>query len=979
MVLASRSTVAFLAILALSSTLEYTQAHSSPWPTITRSEHILNIRHDILPRTAAFAQHRDQPLAKRKISDALAANPDIIARGDTIRLQFSAYNTTFHLYLEPNHDFIHPTANLGDDISLEDIKAFKGVVVDENYSDRKWNRALTTSRDSKQTIEHMLHEEGVHGWARMMIEHDSEDRDSIVLRGAFTMGDDTYHVTSRQHYHIQKRSDDAVPSALSNLVIYRDSDLYKPKNLRRKRGLTEEPACGADMIRPSNRTGVVTNEYYYPPDLTTTVPVLGGFDMSSTPWIGTLKSPLVKRVAGPNPVPPGCPANRVVNYMGVAADCAYVRSYGGTAGARTQILADFNTASGIYESTFNVALGVITLNIESENCPTAVDPDKVWNQDCSTTYGIDQRLSDFSRWRGAAGRANDGAGLWHLMTKCNSGAVVGIAWTKQLCVQKTASQTPSGQSTQYTSGTGVSSITPNEWMVVAHEIGHGFGAAHDCTASTCPPTGGECCPLSTTTCDAGARYIMNPSEQTATKVFSPCSIRTICNTVLGATCLQPPGTRDTSTSQNNICGNGIRETGEDCDCGSPEDCAADPCCDGTTCKFKAGAVCDDLNDSCCQNCQIRSAGTVCRQAISECDVQEVCSGTSATCPPDIRVPNNTPCTGSNNATGLTCANGICTSRDLQCQLQGRPGITKGCGASNSCDLLCNDPGGSALTCMQIPDTYFVDGTSCGFGGNCQGGQCKYSNGIDGVLGWARQHLAIVIPVGIVVGLLLLCCIWSCICSPLFARRRQRKLAVPKPGRRHPSGSVRNSTSAGRRSQGHVGPDGPANQTYQGAQHAGQPPMQQGYSGQPYPSNSMPLPPAPVYHDPATLREDHELQRALAESRREHEARSMNGSSDSRRGVLPPTPTTAAAAAILAMPALAPNPPPVPSPPPMEASPFNTTSSRTGSGQGNAVPVIPNPFEDQPSGQYPYMPTPQVYSPPPVPPPHQQPPYPGGNI
>lgn len=128
-----------------------------------------------MPRTATFAQHRDQPLAKRKFSDTLAANPDIITRGDTIRLQLSAYNTTFHLYLEPNHDFIHPTANLGDDISLDDIKAFKGVVVDENYSDRKWKRALTTSRDSKQTIEHMLHEEGVHGWARMMIEHDPEE------------------------------------------------------------------------------------------------------------------------------------------------------------------------------------------------------------------------------------------------------------------------------------------------------------------------------------------------------------------------------------------------------------------------------------------------------------------------------------------------------------------------------------------------------------------------------------------------------------------------------------------------------------------------------------------------------------------------------------------------------------------------------------------------------------------------------------
>lgn len=41
---------------------------------------------------------------------------------------------------------------------------------------------MTTSRMEKRTIEHMLHEEGVHGWARMMIEHDDnrDNRDNSV-------------------------------------------------------------------------------------------------------------------------------------------------------------------------------------------------------------------------------------------------------------------------------------------------------------------------------------------------------------------------------------------------------------------------------------------------------------------------------------------------------------------------------------------------------------------------------------------------------------------------------------------------------------------------------------------------------------------------------------------------------------------------------------------------------------------------------
>lgn len=150
-------------------------AHSSALPSITRSEHVANLRHEILPRSAPFELHRDQPLAKRNADRQLAARPNIISRDDTIRLQFTAYNTTFHLYLEPNTELIHPEADLGPDLSHEDIKAFKGVVIeDEQYSDHKWKRASTTSRIPKRTVEHMLYEEGVVGWARLMVEHDDD-------------------------------------------------------------------------------------------------------------------------------------------------------------------------------------------------------------------------------------------------------------------------------------------------------------------------------------------------------------------------------------------------------------------------------------------------------------------------------------------------------------------------------------------------------------------------------------------------------------------------------------------------------------------------------------------------------------------------------------------------------------------------------------------------------------------------------------
>ncbi|KAG0344612.1 hypothetical protein BG004_004299, partial [Podila humilis] len=689
--------------------------------------------------------------------------------------------------------------------SQDHFKAFKGVVLqDSDMSSRKWNQAAP-----KRSIEHQLFEDGVVGWARMTIEHDENEYvDSIILRGAFTVDSDTYHVTTRQHYHVQKRSDDHTPSqpssnsnsrsGKSNLVIYRDSDLLQPDTRLKKRAVPLPQSCGTT---PSPFEPVGPHGYYYPPDLTTTLSDSKKFPGSRI--FGILKTGLHKRdiidgdnnssisaetivkVAGPNPVPTGCPTTRMIAYIGVAADCTYVRSYGGLSNARKQIFADFNTASAIYESTFNVALGVKSLVIESMNCPSIPVQGEAWNQECSTNYTINNRLSDFSFWRGQGGRSKDGISLWHLLTKCSSGSILGIAWTKALCQSAAIAQ-----GTDYTSGTAVSSITPHEWLVVAHEIAHGFGAQHDCTETTCETN--TCCPFSDTVCNAADKFIMNPSEQATTKLFSPCSIDSICSTISGRNgkCLQPASSTASTKSQDassNVCGNGLREEGEQCDCGSPEECADDPCCDGTTCRFKGTAVCDDLHDDCCINCQLAPRGLICRSAISSCDIAETCTGTAVNCPPDIMVPDLTVCQGPGNFTGQ-CAKGTCTSRDLQCAQQQRPGITKQCAAAKAgCEFLCNDPSGDENTCMKIPSLSFMDGTVCGNSdtGTCSNGKCVLPGG------WARNHLSIIIPVVCVVVLAIVGGSLGCICL-----RRKRKLA--KVGR--PPGSLstfpsRSSSSA----------------------------------------------------------------------------------------------------------------------------------------------------------------------------------------
>ncbi len=104
-----------------------------------------------------------------------------------------------------------------------------------------------------------------------------------------------------------------------------------------------------------------------------------------------------------------------------------------------------------------------------DRCPTTADPTAPWNVACSDSVTLNDRLSIFSQWRGDKG--DDSAGLWHLMSGCPTGSEVGIAWLMTLCQQAASGSAPS-----VVSGTAVSTAGRTEWQVVAHEIGHNFGA-----------------------------------------------------------------------------------------------------------------------------------------------------------------------------------------------------------------------------------------------------------------------------------------------------------------------------------------------------------------------------------------------------------------------------------------------------------------------------------------------------------------------
>src|SRR5206468_2952896 len=114
-----------------------------------------------------------------------------------------------------------------------------------------------------------------------------------------------------------------------------------------------------------------------------------------------------------------------------------------------------------------------------------------------------------------------------------------------------------------------------------------------------------------------------------------------------------------------VCGNGYVETGEQCDCGpnaTPINC---PCCNITSCLFIGNATCSDQNP-CCHNCHLRSAADnyVCRTSAGECDIAEVCDGSSELCPSDAGKGSGSSCSTSFGA-GY-CYSGNCMNYAQQC-------------------------------------------------------------------------------------------------------------------------------------------------------------------------------------------------------------------------------------------------------------------------------------------------------------------------
>jgi hypothetical protein len=358
---------------------------------------------------------------------------------DIFYIEVEAYGQKYYVHLEPNEDLLHSNIDI-------QIQSGDGLGGQKTLQVKDIGVRLYKGRVFKYHMIRDIHEKGYNspylyqrfdndeevGHARIAI-HKPDDGtplkyqkidEDVTIDGFFTVNGEYFHVKRVETYRSMRRNIDAdLNYGDAKHIIYRDRD-QDFSNKADGNGNNATHYCETRGKLPEGRKNL-------------------------------MRGTLFKRANA------GCPSSKKIMYMGVAADCTYVSNYGGEKGALKQILSNWNQASQLYETSFNVQLGIIQVVLRS------VCGGEAWNRACSDNYQINQRLDDFSQWRGTQ---NADAGLWELMSQCATGPTVGVSWLGAIC--RTNAQ---GNGGGVVSGTGISTIIPNEWLVVAHEIGHSFG------------------------------------------------------------------------------------------------------------------------------------------------------------------------------------------------------------------------------------------------------------------------------------------------------------------------------------------------------------------------------------------------------------------------------------------------------------------------------------------------------------------------
>ncbi|XP_022109880.1 disintegrin and metalloproteinase domain-containing protein 10-like [Acanthaster planci] len=272
--------------------------------------------------------------------------------------------------------------------------------------------------------------------------------------------------------------------------------------------------------------------------------------------------------------------------------------------------------------------------------------------------------------------------------------VLGLAWiatdvagsTGGLCAPKLSSR-------DTTLNTGI--VTINNYgsyvpplmshNTLAHEIGHSFGSNHD--------------PMDNQVCSPGGtsgNYLMFAHASSGVLAnnddFSICSIDEITRVLRSV--FMGVSKRNCFVEQSSVtlCGNGILEENEMCDCGYEGMCG-DSCCIAqnaennrvNACQLTSTAMCSPQQGDCCDpmTCSYQPISHVCKTE-DECSLSANCTGNSVRCSNAVSRPDSTKCdNGRKVCSNGACSLSVCSIHNLEeCQCSTE---------TEKCEICCQNP------------------------------------------------------------------------------------------------------------------------------------------------------------------------------------------------------------------------------------------------------------------------------------------------
>lgn len=311
------------------------------------------------------------------------------------------------------------------------------------------------------------------GHARITIHRDGP---SPMFEGSFDIHHDYHHIELLSNYQQTKHSEDpdSTHSLFEHMVVYRDSDIASGDdnhNEFKKRSFSAHDhvsaACGADTLEFNmdlehplyTGMSVDTEQSFWSAPITS---MFGKRQLDTSTGAGNSAGVNLASTIGNTA---GCPTTRKIALVGIATDCSYTAAFKGNDDVKTNVINSLNSASRLYEQTFNISLGIQNITISPPDCPGSPPAATPWNQPCSNSVQIQDRLNLFSQWRS---KQQDSNSHWTLLTTCNTGTAVGLAWLGQACVIN-ADPRNSTSGVQTVAGANVVARTggSSEWQIIA--------------------------------------------------------------------------------------------------------------------------------------------------------------------------------------------------------------------------------------------------------------------------------------------------------------------------------------------------------------------------------------------------------------------------------------------------------------------------------------------------------------------------------